>query len=163
MLAYGMVHFRTTAIWKDGWPTFNDGKPILLSEEVGPKTGPKKTPPTWIDKFCHPDLDLGWSQIRTPYTRNYQISNGKLSLKPNVFGLSDRDTSAALFRKQKSLNMTFSAELLQFKGTLGPRMRVGVSAYLSEFQHQDIGIRGCLNQTGMCLYTDIWQNQTLNV
>lgn len=104
-----------------------------------------------------------WYQLRTPYTENFKISNGRIGFRPNVFGLGDRDVPAAILRKQTSLNMTFSAELLGFRGQLGPRNRVGVSAYLSEFQHQDIGLRGCVNATGMCLYTELRRNGTVDV
>ena len=101
--------------------------------------------------------------MRTPYTENYKIFNGRLVFRPNVFSLSERDTPAALLRKQKSLNMTFSAEVLGFRGSLGPRNRVGISTYLSEWQHQDIGLRGCVDDTGMCLYTETRRNGTLDV
>lgn len=149
--------------WEDGWPLINGGNPILLSEEVGPKTGARKVPEPWVDEFSGRGLDRSWYQLRTPYTQNFNICNGRLTFRPNVFGLSDRDTPAAVLRKQKSLNMTFSAEMLGFEGGLGPRMRVGVSAYLSEFQHQDLGVRGCVNGTGMCLYAETRRNRTVDV
>ncbi|KAM0311385.1 hypothetical protein ACHAPQ_012393, partial [Fusarium lateritium] len=56
--------------------------------------------------------------------------------------------------------MTFLATLSSFKGDLGPRNKIGISSYLSEFQHQDIGIRGCINATGICLYTKLNKNGT---
>ncbi|TEA17838.1 Non-reducing end alpha-L-arabinofuranosidase BoGH43A [Colletotrichum sidae] len=156
----GRETFLADVTWEDGWPIINGGNPIVLSEEVGPKTGPKKVPEPWIDEFSGQELDASWYQLRTPYTKNFDIFNGRLVFRPNVFGLSDRDTPAAVFRKQTSLNMTFSAEVLGFEGSLGPRNRVGISAYLSEFQHQDIGVRGCVNATGMCLYAETRRNQT---
>ncbi|KAL7946944.1 glycoside hydrolase family 43 protein [Trichoderma barbatum] len=147
--------------WKNGWPIFNGGKPILLSEEVGPVTGKRRIPHPFVEDFSHEEIDSGWYQLRTPYTRNYKVHKGSLELRPNVFSLSDRDTPAALLRKQKSLNMTFSAELLGFSGILGPRNQVGISSYLSEFQHQDIGVTACANVTGLCIYTELRQNQTV--
>jgi hypothetical protein len=142
----------------------NKGGPVLLSEQVAPaSSGPRPVPAAWTDDFSNPKLHLEWYQLRTQYTETYKIFNGRLVFRPNVFSLSERDTPAALLRKQKSLNMTFSAELLGFKGSLGPRNRVGISAYLSEFQHQDIGLRGCVNATGMCLYTETRRNGTLDV
>ncbi|KAL6802705.1 glycoside hydrolase family 43 protein [Trichoderma sp. SZMC 28013] len=146
--------------WKDGWPIFNDGKPILLSEEVGPVTGKRRVPPPFVENFSSQTLDSEWYQLRTPYTRNFKVQKGSIELRPNVFSLSDRDTPAALLRKQKSLNMTFSAELLGFNKTLRLKNQVGISSYLSEFQHQDIGVTGCANTTGLCIYTELWQNQT---
>ncbi|KAH6971168.1 glycosyl hydrolase [Ilyonectria sp. MPI-CAGE-AT-0026] len=156
----GRETFLTKVDWEQGWPVFNQGKPIMLSEQVEPKSGPRRTPPKWTDNFSGHNLDPSWYQLRTPYTNNYELKQGRLVLKPNVFGLSDRDTPAALLRKQKSLNMTWSAELSSFKGILGPRNKLGISTYLSEFQHQDIGIRGCVNQTGMCIYTELNKNGT---
>ncbi|KAH7156014.1 glycosyl hydrolase [Dactylonectria macrodidyma] len=156
----GRETFLTNVVWRDGWPVFNNGKPILLSEEVEPKSGPKKVPKKWVEKFKGSNWDDAWYQLRTPYTKNYDTTQKGLILRPNVFGLSDRDTPAALLRKQTSLNMTFSAEVLGFSGNLGPRNKVGISAYLSEWQHQDIGIRGCVNQTGMCIYTESFKNKT---
>lgn len=149
--------------WKEGWPILNNGKPITLSEQVGPKTGRRQAPRRWMDTFSKPKLDSSWYQLRTPYTKAYSLDQCSLKLNPNVFGLSDRDTPAALLRKQKSLNMTFTAELSPFKRELGPRNRIGISSYLSEFQHQDIGVRGCVNTTGMCIYTELRRNTTTDV
>jgi hypothetical protein len=153
----------------------NGGKPILLSESFG-KTQDQTYPPLYFkDNFTSSNLDPGWSQLRIPYTENFKSGTlqtpGKpfavrhdtthgITFSPNVFSLSDRDTPAAILRKQKSLNMTFSATLLPTKGSLGYLQSVGISVYLSEFQHQDIGIRGCINQTGMCLYSTLLMNGT---
>lgn len=86
-----------------------------------------------------------------------------ITFKPNVFGLSDRDTPAAILRKQTSLNMTFSAQLLQTNSGLGYGETVGISAYLSELQHQDIAVSGCVNSTGMCIFTRLMMNSTVEV
>ncbi|KAM0282390.1 hypothetical protein ACHAQH_003071 [Verticillium albo-atrum] len=157
----GREGFLVEAKWVDGWPVLNNGGPGLLSEQVGSEaSGKPLVPSPWVDDFSGSDLAKSWYQLRTPYTQNYKILNGRLVFRPNVFGLSDRDTPAAVLRKQTSLNMTFSAELLGSKGTLGPRNRIGISSYLSEFQHQDIGVRGCVKETGMCLYAELRKNLT---
>ncbi|KAL2882650.1 hypothetical protein SGCOL_001854 [Colletotrichum sp. CLE4] len=119
----GRETFLAEVTWENDWPFINNGNPILLSEEIGPKTGPKNTPVPWMDDFSGKELDPSWYQLRTPYVKSYDIYNGRLVFKPNVFGLSDRDHPAAVLRKQTSLNMTFSAELLGFEGLLGQRMR----------------------------------------
>ena len=147
----------------DGWPVFNDGGPVLLSDNVGNTTLKQSQLSTLEDNFSARVLNTDWYQLRTPYTSNFELTRQGLVLHPNVFGLSDRDVPAALLRKQKSLNMTFSATLLGAKTYLGPYQTIGISAYLSEFQHQDIGVRGCINGTGMCLYTQLWRNQTSQV
>lgn len=165
----------TTVTWSSGWPTLNGGKPILLSESFGSAADQKYPPPAFRDTFSDSKLDPSWYQLRIPYTKNYEIGKTRywkqpytignsdpsgIRLSPNVFSLSDRDTSAAILRKQKSLNMTFSATLLPANGSLDYRQSVGISAYLSEFQHQDIGIRGCVNETGMCFYSTLMMNGT---
>ncbi|KAF5702853.1 xylan 1 4-beta-xylosidase [Fusarium mundagurra] len=156
----GRETFMVNVDWKDEWPVFNQGDPVLLSKQIKPDVGPRQVPRQWVDDFSHAKLDSSWYQLWVPYIKNYKLQKGKLVLKPNVFDLSDRDTPAALLRKQKSLNMTFSAELSSFKRNLGPRNKIGISSYLSEFQHQDIGIRGCVNATGICLYTELNKNGT---
>ncbi|KZL71894.1 beta-xylosidase (glycosyl hydrolase family 43 protein) [Colletotrichum tofieldiae] len=158
----GRETFLAEVTWEDDWPIINRGKPVLLSEEIGPRMGLKPTPAPWRDEFSGKELDPAWSLLRPPYSKTYDIHNGRLVFKPNVFGLSDREHPAAVLRKQTSLNMTFSADVLASKGTLGPRNRVGVSAYLSEFQHQDIGVRGCVNATGICLYAEVRRNTTVD-
>ncbi|KAH8679606.1 beta-xylosidase [Tricladium varicosporioides] len=171
----GRETFLTTVTWSSGWPTLNDGKPILLSESFGSTPDQKYPPSAFRDTFADSKLDPTWYQLRIPYTKNYELKNtrhakqphttetndrGGINLFPNVFSLSDRDTPAAILRKQKSLNMTFSATLLPVNGSLGYRQSVGISVYLSEFQHQDIGIRGCVNETGMCFYSTLMMNGT---
>lgn len=160
----GRETYFTTVDWtSDGWPVFNGGKPLLLSESVGnlPDAKPLKR---FTDDFRGRELDPSWYQLRIPYTKNFELGprNG-LRLYPNVFGLSDRDVSAALLRKQKSLNMTFSARLTDFAKPLGMRQSVGISVYLSELQHQDIYVQGCINHTGNCLYTSFTRNGTVSV
>lgn len=154
----------TKVEWVDGWPVMNNGGPVLLSEQVSPvSAGSKPVPAPWVDDFSKTKLHPEWYQLRTQYTETYKVLNGRMVFRPNVSSLSERDTPAAILRKQKSLNMTFSAEVLGFEGNLGPRNRVGISAYLSELQHQDIGLRGCVNATGMCLYTETRRNGTIDV
>ena len=175
----GRETFLTTVTWDNNdWPVLNGGKPILLSESFG-KTPDQVYPPApFIDTFSSAALDPSWYQLRVPYTKNYdsglsyhqhafarwsdqgEIADSGITFSPNVFGLSDRDVPAAIIRKQKSLNMTFSATLLPTTGSLGYLQSVGISAYLSEFQHQDIGIRGCVNMTGMCFYSTLLMNGT---
>lgn len=157
----GRETFLTDVKWdSDGWPVFNNGQPILLGNNPAAAGATDDVIARQKYNFTSKSLDKGWYQLRTPYTVNFQMKELGLVLKPNVFGLSDRDTPAALFRKQTSLNMTFSAALISANISLGPRMNIGISAYLSEFQHQDIGVGGCINGTGMCIYTQLWMNQT---
>ncbi|OLN88035.1 Non-reducing end alpha-L-arabinofuranosidase BoGH43A 1 [Colletotrichum chlorophyti] len=167
----GREAFLVKVTWEDDWPTMNGGEPLLLSQSIeGPDQELPK--PRWIDEFSGPELDVSWYQLRTPYTENVRLrSAGCLDkrvvanrsgtvFEPNVFTLGDRDTPAAVLHKQTSLNMTFSATLLSTAAGLGPRQSVGISSYLSEVNHQDIGVRGCWNSAGLCLYVDLLPTST---
>lgn len=167
----GRETFLTTLEWKDDWPILNSGEPILLSASFG--TAPDQSKPQdFVDTFSKKSLDPSWYQLRIPYTQNFRLGASKskhackgsgLTFVPNVFSLSERDTPAAILRKQTSLNMTFSARLLPTNGSLNYRQSVGISAYLSEFQHEDIGVKGCTNHTGLCLYSQLRMNTTTSV
>ena len=173
----GREAFLTTVEWNDdGWPVFNDEQPITLSQSFGSVPDQNQVPEPFTDTFNGTSLHSEWYQLRTPYTENYRplsnnstcsgsssIRNSGLSLVPNVFGLSDRDTPAALLRKQRSLNMTFSATLWGTQKALNIRQSVGISAYLSDLMHQDIGVTGCRDTEGLCIYTSLIMNDTMKV
>ncbi|KAI0144752.1 glycosyl hydrolase [Pestalotiopsis sp. NC0098] len=173
----GRETFLTSVTWLDGWPVLNNNEPITLSQDISGLSVQNPPLQPFEDEFCGTNLDLSWYQLRVPYTQNYALvsqshrsskRNGHsgqcgLTLKPNVFGLSDRDTPSALLRKQKSLNMTFSATLLPSDAPLSPRQAVGISIYLSEYSHQDIGVKGCANSTGLCIYSQLMMNTTTTV
>ncbi|KAF1970699.1 beta-xylosidase [Bimuria novae-zelandiae CBS 107.79] len=163
----GRETFFSPVTWsEDGWPQMNGGKPLLLSQSFDNAPDQTWPPPPFEDTFEGPELSPHWYQLRTPYTKNYRLSDsGGVVFYPNVFTLSDRDTPAALLRKQRSVNMTFTATLLPTSKTLGPWESIGISAYQSEANHQDIGLRGCsaslptpdsysgANATSLCLFT----------
>ncbi|EEY15320.1 beta-xylosidase [Verticillium alfalfae VaMs.102] len=126
----GREAFLVNVTWADGWPTMNGGRYLLPSQFTEGNVVRKP----WIENFEGAKLDLSWYQVRTPYTENYRLlgaagnstagkMTGGLVFHPNVFTLSDRDVPAALFHKQTSLNMTFSATLLPTTGVLGPRQQ----------------------------------------
>jgi beta-xylosidase len=159
----GRETFLCSVEWEDEWPVFNDGQPILLNNA----SEPRPIPSPFIDNFSKPKLESSWYTLRTPYDKTYTVglrgeSKG-LILHPNVFSLSERDVPAAVFRKQTSVNMTFSTTILPIRGGLGPRQTVGISAYLSELQHQDIGLAGCAEQQGLCVYATLINNGTSKV
>jgi beta-xylosidase len=159
----GRETFLCSVEWVDDWPVFNNGQPILLNDA----SEPKPIPSPFVDAFGKPKLDPSWYTLRTPYSKSYTVgrragSKG-LILHPNVFSLSERDVPAAVLRKQTSLNMTFTATILPLKRGLSPRQTVGISAYLSELQHQDIGLTGCAEQRGLCVYTTLINNGTSEV
>jgi len=167
--ALGRETFFAPVEWADGWPMMNNGDPLLMSQRYD--YGPDQVTPAkpFEDHFEGPELDLSWYQLRSPYTENFYLKSAGRSVgrrncaingtgvvfTPNVFTLSDRDTPAAILRKQKSVNMTFTATLLPTDEGLGPYQSVAVSAYASEFAHQDMGVRGCANTTGLCVFVDM--------
>jgi beta-xylosidase len=166
----GREAFLTPVEWNDdGWPVFNKNQPITLSQSFGPGPDQSRVPKRFIDNFDDATLHPEWYQLRIPYTKNYKLHGrkggrgGGLTLVPNVFGLSDRDTPAALLRKQKSLNMTFSATLKSTTKPLNIRQSVGISAYQSDLVHHDLGVSGCRNSPGVCLYTSLLMNGTTTV
>ncbi|CAI6088029.1 unnamed protein product [Clonostachys chloroleuca] len=152
----GRETFFAPVEWKDGWPTMNNGEPVLLSQRY-PEYGPERedVPKPYEDNFGGSALDPSWYQLRSPYTENFSVAKGKgVVLIPNAYTLSDRDTPAAILRKQKSVNMTFTATLLPTDKGLGPYQSVGISAYSTEQAHQDIGLRGCSKSEGICGFVD---------
>lgn len=168
----GRETFITPVKWVDGWPTVNN--PISLISDVPSLPDNSATPPPFIDTFNSTILGKDYYQIRTPYTSNYELTRRvgglpALKLNPNIYTLSNRDTPAALFRKQKSLNMTFSAKVSLLKNHVPFRsilQEVGVSVYLSEFQHQDIAIKKCptnVTASALCVHTQLTRNTTIEV
>ncbi|KAK5171489.1 uncharacterized protein LTR77_004634 [Saxophila tyrrhenica] len=174
----GRETFISNVEWQDnGWPVINYGRPVLLSEPVeGLPT--KIRPSSKTYDFSTTDLAAqGWYTLRTLYTPIYSVarmsdltayspsSSGALLLHPNVFTLSDRDVPAAILRKQTSLNMSFTATTLPIPENLPRGAALGISAYLSELVHHDIGIGYCRNTTtnassSMCVYTCLARNGT---
>lgn len=168
----GRETFFTSVQWEDGWPMMNNGEFLKLSQsfDYGPDQEELLEP--FEDHFDGSELDLSWYQLRSPYTENFYLrtasshksrrgpdgfsSNGTgVVFVPNVYTLSDRDTPAAILRKQRSVNMTFAATLLPTDKGLGPYQSVGLSAYSTEMAHQDMGVRGCANSTGLCVFVDM--------
>lgn len=152
----GRETFFAPISWKDGWPTMNNGEPVLLSQRY-PEYGPDRQDPPkpYEDGFSGRKLKNTWYQLRTPYDETFSVKKGKgVVFAPTPYTLSDRDSPAAILRKQKSINMTFEATLIPTNKGLGPYQSVGISAYTSELAHQDIGFRGCANTTGLCVFVD---------
>ena len=123
--------------------------------------------PSFVEHFNSTSLHPKWCRLCTPYVEISELEtiNGShregLTLVSNAYSSSNRDQPAALLRKQKSLNMTFTAFLLTIESGLQYRQSVGISVYLSEFQHQDMGMRKCGKPAGLCVYTSLIHNESL--
>lgn len=174
----GRETFLTEVTWEDEWPVFNHRQPIMIESNITGLPQNRTSPATFYDDFSSDSLDLGYYYVRTPYTQNVALtlkdkqSSDKASLQifPNVYNLTHRDNAAALLRRQKSLNMTFSAgpsiPNTPFKSEL---QEVGISLYLSENNHQDIMVVRCpMNQTmsnpaQYCVSTSLMKKGTITV
>jgi beta-xylosidase len=160
----GREAFIAPVEWRDdGWPVVNEGEFVMPSQEydLAPTLEYPRSP--FEDHFTGSVLGKSWYQLRSPYTKNIQVNfpndgqgacNGSVTFKPNVFTLGDRDSPAAILRKQTSVNMTFVATLLPTDKSLGSDQSVGVSVYSSERTHQLLNVRGCTNSTGQCIRID---------
>ncbi|KAI5847412.1 beta-xylosidase [Morchella snyderi] len=162
----GRETFMTPMEWVDGWPLVQ--APISLTVDAPGLPDNGAVPDTFHDEFNATCLRNDYYQLRTPYTANYELTQGvgglpPLRMLPNIFTLSNRDTPSALLRKQKSLNMTFSAGLAVPRGGFETaRQEVGLSVYLSEFQHQDVAVKNCKQGGGLCVWTQIIRNGTVS-
>ena len=158
----GRETFLTEVTWEDEWPIYNNRGPILIESNITGIPDRQPIPNTYYDTFSSDTLDLGWYHIRVPYTKNYILKPGSveappLEFFPTTYNLTHRDNMSALVRRQKSMNMTFSAGVnvagTAFKSEL---QEVGVALYGNEGSHQDIALARCSNLTGgYCVNTSI--------
>ena len=136
----GRETFLCPVTWDaEGWPVFNDNKPI--TERMPGVLYDLARPPKWRDDFDGGLADKSYYYLRTPYKdfKDFKAVPGKLRLRGNVYTLSDRETPAALLRKQVDVNTTFSAELASFDPQTR-REEAGVSVYLSVHYHDEIAV-----------------------
>ncbi|KAB2569079.1 Non-reducing end alpha-L-arabinofuranosidase BoGH43B [Lasiodiplodia theobromae] len=128
----------------DGWPTFCGGDGVVR-EEVPEVLYELERPRVWRDEFDAGGVggfvDKGYYFLRTPYKRfvDFESRPGWLRLHGNLYTLSQRETPAAVLRKQVDFNTTFSAELTSFEPE-GWRQEAGVSVYLSIHYHDEIAV-----------------------
>lgn len=130
----GRETFIASVTWRNGWPTVSHGEPVLLSDFVD-GLAEKDASDEASHDFQGDLRATGWSTLRTPsapvYSQGSRAGGGFLAgierntdamasntsdsgliLSPNAYILSGRDVSAAILRKQTSLNMTFSSHTL---------------------------------------------------
>ncbi|KAI8256558.1 hypothetical protein K4K58_004793 [Colletotrichum sp. SAR11_239] len=136
----GRETFLCPVTWDDeGWPIFNNGNPI--TEYEADVLYDLDRPQVWRDEFDGGLVDKSYYYLRTPYKdfKDFESSPGKLRIRGNVYTLNDRETPAALLRKQVDLNTTFSTEV----GAFSPenwRQEAGASIYLSIHYHNEIAL-----------------------
>ncbi|KAL2812685.1 glycerate kinase [Aspergillus cavernicola] len=91
----GWETFLCSVQWKNSWPIFNNGDPILLDHS----SGQNPVQPPFVDAFDEKELNPSWYQLRTPYTKTYSLRRSRskgLILHANVVTLSDRDIPTAI-------------------------------------------------------------------
>jgi beta-xylosidase len=134
----GRETFLAPVEWIDGWPVVNGGNFITFDM---PGLYDLARPEIWRDDFNGQKLlDKAYYTQRTPYKQFYSLTerHGYLRLRGNPYTLSDRETPAALFRKQVDLETTFST-VLDFQPTTS-RQEAGITVFLSIHYHNDISI-----------------------
>jgi beta-xylosidase len=133
----GRETFLAPVTWDGGWPVVNGGRPITLEM---PGLYDLARPKLWRDDFTHALADKGYYTQRTPYKpfTNMTARPGWLRLRGNPYTLSDRDTPAALFRKQVDLETVWSTALDFFPTS--PRHEAGATIFLSIWYHNEIAV-----------------------
>jgi beta-xylosidase len=147
----GRETFFAPVEWKDGWPLVNGGKPISLDM---PGLYNLDRPKKWRDDFSGGKLaDKAYYFARTPYKafHNLEARPGFLRLHGNPYTLSDRETPAALFRKQVDLETVWMTELDFHPKTI--YHEAGASVYLSVWFHNEIAVTVHPNNTAQRVVT----------
>lgn len=148
----GRETFLTEVTWEDEWPVFNHRQPITISSNITGLPQNRTRPTTFYDDFSSKSLDPGYYRVRTPYTQDVALTPkdkqsadmASIQIFPNVYNLTHRDSMAGLLRRQKSLNMSFSASpSIPRTPFISELQEVGISLYLSENNHQDIAVVRC--------------------
>ncbi|KAI3558011.1 glycosyl hydrolase family 43 [Colletotrichum abscissum] len=149
----GRETFLCPVTWDaDGWPMFNNNEPI--AEYMPDVLYDLNRPKIWRDDFEGGLTDEAYYYTRTPYKgfTDFESSPGKLRIRGNVYTLNDRETPAALLRKQVDINTTFSTEVSSFSPASW-RQEAGASVYLSIHYHNEVAITYS-NDTGRrCIVT----------
>lgn len=151
----GRETFLTPVTWDaDGWPIFNGGKPI--TEEISGVLYDLPRPQKWRDDFNGGLVDKSYYSLRTPYKefKDFGSKPGHLRLHGNIYTLSQRETPAAVLRKQVDLNTTFSTELTSFSPSTW-RQEAGASIYLSIHYHDEIAVTKSNNTGKRAIVTHI--------
>nr|XP_031859688.1 uncharacterized protein CI109_004963 [Kwoniella shandongensis]KAA5526760.1 hypothetical protein CI109_004963 [Kwoniella shandongensis] len=143
----GRETFLFPVTWTDdGWPVFNNNQSIGL---VGP--GLYNRTLDWSsfhDSYDSDKLDESYYYLRTPYAPIYSLTArpGYLRLHGTPISLGDRDTPSILLRKQTAFNQLFETSL-EFEPD-SPKQEAGMTAFYSDFFHQDIAVTQCPSGNG---------------
>ncbi|KDQ06841.1 glycoside hydrolase family 43 protein [Botryobasidium botryosum FD-172 SS1] len=132
----GRETFLAPANWTDdGWLVVNNGQDITFEM---PGLYDLARPTSWRDDFEGGFTDKRWYTTRTPYKKFHKFTEEGLEIRGNVYTLDDRETPAAFFRKQEDLSVIWSSDV-SFDPT-SPRHEAGLTIFLSNWYHNEIGI-----------------------
>ncbi|KAL4887826.1 glycosyl hydrolase [Aspergillus ambiguus] len=139
----GRETYLTPVKWEDGWPIFNNGEPVNITQ---PGLYNLSRPRSWADNFdfkkSHDKLDIGWYSIRTPYKKEYSLHErpGYLRIWGNAYNLTQVATPTVYLRKQVSLSTVWSTSL-EFYPDKSSTTEAGAVLWISEASHQETSMR----------------------
>ncbi|EKM76355.1 hypothetical protein AGABI1DRAFT_45059 [Agaricus bisporus var. burnettii JB137-S8] len=135
----GRETFLFPVKWVDGWPVFNNGRPLEAHIEEAKKPDSESF---YYNNFKSHTLDNSFYFLRTPYAPFHALlPSGSLEIKPNSYAIGDRDSPAMILRKQTSHQEVFETEL-EFSE---PRTRLeeaGISIFYGDSLHNEVGVTG---------------------
>ncbi|KAL4255436.1 glycosyl hydrolase 43 family protein [Pleurotus pulmonarius] len=141
----GRETFLFPVTWEDGWPVFNNGKPI--TEELDVPGTPQTDRPKvgFVHNFSSThsrSLDPTFYFLRTPYKPFHSLSArpGFLRLFANSYAPGDRDSPAMILRKQSSYSEEFEVQIDFTPGTA--LNEAGVTVFYGDLLHSEIGLVG---------------------
>ena len=142
----GRETFLLPVTWKDGWPTFEEGKephPFIhkrpelpLSQEpIDPLNGNF----TWKDDFAKDSLNLHWNFIRTPKETWYTIHDNHIFIEPREDNIHTQTNFSFIGRRQQHLQFEVSTKFV-FENS-NPKQAAGLVAFQNEKHYLFIGKR----------------------
>ncbi|KAJ8689218.1 hypothetical protein PTI98_013262 [Pleurotus ostreatus] len=139
----GRETFLFPVTWENGWPVFNNGKPITEELDVhrAPQTDCSKA--SFVRTFTSThSLDPTFYFLRTPYKPFYSLSArpGFLRLFANSYAPGDRDSPAMILRKQSSYSERFEVQMDFTPGTA--LNEAGVTVFYGDLLHSEMGVMG---------------------
>lgn len=142
----GRETFMMPVEWKNGWPEIVNGKEAIPMKNKRPnlplskeRTEPNNGNFVWHDDFNSDELGLKWNFIRTPSEKWYELSSGKLLIKPRKESIHTETNFSFIGRRQQHLKFEASVKL-EFtpKDTL---QAAGLTAFQNEKHYLLIGKR----------------------
>lgn len=110
MTHLGRETFLTPVVWKNGWPTVEDGKAALVCE--GPIWARQKTPKEWNADFNRDTWEPEWIFLRNPRESSYKREDGKLKLYPSEVTLREGKSPTFAAIRQRDFETETNTEFI---------------------------------------------------